>query len=95
LDAEVDVGLRAGDRHPPLSPIRGGGQIMGSIENFQRLLDLHPSPMNARLQAHSRLIGRTSLSGPFAHSDSEQALHVADRVRADRTLMWTARLTRG
>jgi hypothetical protein len=46
LDAEVDVGLRAGDRHPPLSPIRGGGRITGSIENCQRLLDLHPSPMN-------------------------------------------------
>jgi D-mannonate dehydratase len=55
LDVEVDVGLRAGDRHPPSSPIRGGGRIMGSIENFQRLLDLHPSPMNARLQAHSRI----------------------------------------
>ena len=31
---------------PPLSPIRGVGRIMRSIENFQRLLDLHPSPMN-------------------------------------------------
>ena len=31
---------------PPLSPIRGVGRIMRSIENFQRLLDLDPSPMN-------------------------------------------------
>ncbi len=31
---------------PPLSPIRGVGRIMRSIENFQRLLDLRPSPMN-------------------------------------------------
>lgn len=31
---------------PPLSPIRGMGRIMRSVENFQRLLDLHPSPMN-------------------------------------------------
>ena len=31
---------------PPLSPIRGVGRIMRSIENFQRLLDLVPSPMN-------------------------------------------------
>ena len=31
---------------PPLSPIRGVGRIMRSIENFQRLLDLLPSPMN-------------------------------------------------
>jgi mannonate dehydratase len=31
---------------PPLSPIRGVGRIMRSVENFQRLLDLVPSPMN-------------------------------------------------
>jgi mannonate dehydratase len=31
---------------PPLSPIRGVGRIMRSIENFQRLLDLVHSPMN-------------------------------------------------
>ena len=31
---------------PPLSPIRGVGRIMRSVENFQRLLDLHRSPMN-------------------------------------------------
>lgn len=31
---------------PPLSPIRGVGRIMRSVESFQRLLDLAPSPMN-------------------------------------------------
>lgn len=31
---------------PPLSPIRGVGRIMRSVENFQRLLDLVLSPMN-------------------------------------------------
>lgn len=31
---------------PPLSPIRGVGRIMRSIENYQRLLDLVPSKMN-------------------------------------------------
>lgn len=31
---------------PPLSPIRGVGRIMRSVENFQRLLDLAPSPLN-------------------------------------------------
>jgi mannonate dehydratase len=31
---------------PPLSPIRGVGRIMRSIDNYQRLLDLVPSPMN-------------------------------------------------
>ena len=28
---------------PPLSPLRGVGRIMSSVENFQRLLDMHPS----------------------------------------------------
>lgn len=31
---------------PPLSPIRGLGRIMRSIDNYQRLLDLVPSPVN-------------------------------------------------
>ena len=31
---------------PPLSPIRGVGRIMRSVENFQRLIGLVPSPMN-------------------------------------------------
>lgn len=31
---------------PPLSPIRGVGRIMRSIDNYQRLIDMVPSPMN-------------------------------------------------
>jgi mannonate dehydratase len=31
---------------PPLSPIRGVGRIMRSVDNYQRLLDIVPSPMN-------------------------------------------------
>ena len=31
---------------PPLSPIRGVARIMRSVENFQRLIDSCPSPMN-------------------------------------------------
>jgi D-mannonate dehydratase len=31
---------------PPLSPIRGVGRIMRSIDNYQRLVDLVPSPVN-------------------------------------------------
>lgn len=48
----VPVAERAGVKlamhpdDPPLSPIRGVGRIMRSIKNFQRLLDLVPSPMN-------------------------------------------------
>jgi mannonate dehydratase len=31
---------------PPLSPIRGIGRIMRSIDNFERLIEFVPSPMN-------------------------------------------------
>jgi mannonate dehydratase len=52
LDAVVPVAEQANVKlamhpdDPPLSPIRGLGRIMRSIENYQRLLDLRPSPMN-------------------------------------------------
>ena len=41
-----DVQLAMHPDDPPLSPIRGVARIMRSVENFQRLLDLVPSPMN-------------------------------------------------
>ena len=52
LDAVVPVAEKANVKlamhpdDPPLSPIRGVGRIMRSIENYQRLLDLYPSPVN-------------------------------------------------
>jgi mannonate dehydratase len=42
--AGVKVAMHPDD--PPLSPIRGLGRIMRSVENYQRLLDLYPSPVN-------------------------------------------------
>ncbi|HEX2621504.1 MAG TPA: mannonate dehydratase [Phototrophicaceae bacterium] len=42
--ANVKLAMHPDD--PPLSPIRGLGRIMRSIDNYQRLLDLIPSPMN-------------------------------------------------
>jgi mannonate dehydratase len=42
--AGVRISMHPDD--PPLSPIRGVGRIMRSIDNFQRLLDLAPSLMN-------------------------------------------------
>lgn len=42
--ANVKLAMHPDD--PPLSPIRGVGRIMRSIENYQRLLDFAPSPMN-------------------------------------------------
>lgn len=42
--ANVKLAMHPDD--PPLSPIRGIGRIMRSIDNYQRLLDLVPSPVN-------------------------------------------------
>jgi mannonate dehydratase len=42
--ANVKLSMHPDD--PPLSPIRGVGRIMRSIENYQRLVELVPSPMN-------------------------------------------------
>ncbi|MDZ4717164.1 MAG: mannonate dehydratase [Roseiflexaceae bacterium] len=52
LHKVIPVAERAGVKlamhpdDPPLSPIRGIGRIMRSLENFQRLIDLIPSPVN-------------------------------------------------
>jgi len=52
LEAVVPVAEEAGVKlamhpdDPPLSPIRGIGRIMSSIEGFDRLLELVPSPVN-------------------------------------------------
>ena len=43
-EAGVQLAMHPDD--PPLSPIRGLPRIMSSIENYQRLLDLVPSPVN-------------------------------------------------
>jgi len=42
--ANVKLAMHPDD--PPISPIRGLGRIMRSLENYQRLLDLVPSPVN-------------------------------------------------
>ena len=43
---EANVKLAMHPDDPPLSPIRGMGRIMRSVENFQRLIDLVPSSAN-------------------------------------------------
>jgi mannonate dehydratase len=43
---EANVKLAMHPDDPPLSPIRGLGRIMRSIDNYQKLLDLVPSPVN-------------------------------------------------
>ena len=43
---EANVKLAMHPDDPPLSPINGVPRIMSSIENYQRLLDMVPSPAN-------------------------------------------------
>ncbi|WEK52143.1 MAG: mannonate dehydratase [Candidatus Kaistia colombiensis] len=42
--ANVKISMHPDD--PPLSPIRGVGRIMRSIDNYRRLVELVPSPMS-------------------------------------------------
>jgi mannonate dehydratase len=44
---EAGVTLAMHPDDPPLSPIRGIDRIMTSVEAFERLVELHPSPANA------------------------------------------------
>ncbi|MBI3467670.1 MAG: mannonate dehydratase [Planctomycetes bacterium] len=52
LDRVVPIAEQAGVKlamhpdDPPLSPVRGLGRIMRSVDNYQRLLELVPSPVN-------------------------------------------------
>ena len=43
-EAGVKMAMHPDD--PPLSPIRGVARIMSSIDNYQRMIDMVPSPMN-------------------------------------------------
>ncbi|MBT5875796.1 MAG: TIM barrel protein [Candidatus Latescibacteria bacterium] len=43
-EAGVKMAMHPDD--PPLSPVRGVARIMSSVENYQRLIDLVPSPAN-------------------------------------------------
>lgn len=43
-EANVKMAMHPDD--PPLSPIRGMPRIMSSVENYQKLIDLVPSPAN-------------------------------------------------
>ncbi len=43
---KANVKLAAHPDDPPLSPIRGFARIIRSLENYQKLIDLIPSPVN-------------------------------------------------
>jgi mannonate dehydratase len=70
---------------PPLSPIRGVGRIMRSVENFRRLLDLAPSPMN----------GITMCQGNFTLMTDDLPAVICEFGRAGRIFFVHFRDVRG
>jgi mannonate dehydratase len=66
--ANVRLAMHPDD--PPLSPIRGLGRIMRSVENFQRLLDLVPSPVNGIALCQGNFALMPDLAGPFGADPS-------------------------
>jgi mannonate dehydratase len=63
---------------PPLSPIRGLGRIMRSVENFQRLLDLVPSPANGLTLCQGNFSLMTNdLPGAIRHFGRQGKLYFA------------------
>jgi len=75
---EANVKLAMHPDDPPLSPIRGIGRIMGSIENYDRLLDLVPSPVNgiALCQGNFTLM-TDDLPGVIRHFGSQNKIFFA------------------
>jgi mannonate dehydratase len=74
--ANVKLAMHPDD--PPLSPIRGLGRIMRSIDNYQRLIDLAPSPMNgiAFCQGNFTLM-TDDLPGVIRHFGSQKKIFFA------------------
>lgn len=62
---EAGVKLAMHPDDPPLSGIRGLGRIMRSIENYQRLLDLYPSPANGIALCQGNFTLMTDLEGSY------------------------------
>jgi mannonate dehydratase len=75
-EASVKLAMHPDD--PPLSPIRGIGRIMSSVENYDRLLDLVPSPVNgiALCQGNFTLM-TDDLPGAIRHFGSQDKIFFA------------------
>ena len=72
-EAQVRMAMHPDD--PPLSPIRGVSRIMSSVENYQKLIDLVPSPMNgiALCQGNFALM-TDDLPGVIRHFGGQQKI---------------------
>jgi mannonate dehydratase len=79
---ESGVKLAMHPDDPPLSPIRGMARIMRSVENYQKLLDLFPSPVNgiALCQGNFTLMtdDLPSVIRRFGHQEKVFFVHFRD-----------------
>ncbi len=82
LETVVPVAEKAGvmlamhPDDPPLSPIRGIGRIMRSLANFDRLLDLRPSPHNGITFCQGNFALMTSdIPAAIRHYSERGAIH--------------------
>jgi mannonate dehydratase len=75
---EANVRLAMHPDDPPLSPIRGLGRIMRSVNNFQRLLEMAPSPMNGITMCQGNFALMTDdLPGVIRHFGAQGKLFFA------------------
>src|SRR5579871_6569491 len=73
-EARVKLALHPDD--PPLSPIRGIGRIMRSVEAFQRVLDMAPSPYNGLTMCQGNFTLMTDdLPNVIRHFGRQERIH--------------------
>ena len=72
---EFNVKLAAHPDDPPLSPIRGMSRVLRSIENYQKLVELVPSPVNgvALCQGNFTLM-TDDLAGAIRHFGAQRKI---------------------
>ena len=72
---EANVKLAMHPDDPPLSPIRGFSRIMTTVENYDKLLDLVPSPVNGICMCQGNFTLMTDdLPGVIRHFGSQDKI---------------------
>jgi mannonate dehydratase len=73
---EANVKLAAHPDDPPLSPIRGITRILTSVENYQKLIDLVPSPVNGMCLCQGNFTLMTDdLPSVIRHFGEQKKIH--------------------
>jgi mannonate dehydratase len=73
-EAKVHLAMHPDD--PPRSPLRGLGRIMRTVDNYQRLLDMAPSPYNGITLCQGNFALMTDdLPNVIRHFGEQKAIH--------------------